>query len=83
MKGKTNTLIETARIAYIAIILLDGDFVEESIEVLTYINKPELFVPTMNKNQINQLFDKYISKQCVKGCFVRIFILIIFFFIRI
>lgn len=70
-------------VAYIATILLHGDFVEESIEVLTYINKPDLFIPTINENQINELFDKYISKQCIKGCFVRIFILIIFFFIRI
>ncbi|XP_031367472.1 protein PTCD3 homolog, mitochondrial [Apis dorsata] len=67
-KGKTNNIIGTTTIANIAIILLHGDFVKESIEVLTYINKSDLFISVMNENQINELFDKYISKQCIKGC---------------
>lgn len=71
-KGKTNNIIGTTTIANIAIILLHGDFVKESIEVLTYINKSDLFISVMNENQINELFDKYISKQCIKGCLVRI-----------
>lgn len=72
LKGKINSIIKTNLVANLAIILLNNDFVKESIEILTFINKLDLFVSMMNRNQINELFDKYISIQCIKGCFVRI-----------
>lgn len=70
LKGKINSIIKTNLVANLAIILLHNDFVKESIEILTFINKLDLFVSMMNRNQINELFDKYISIQCIKGCFL-------------
>lgn len=52
--------------------LLHGDFVKESIEVLTFINKSDLCISVMTERQVNELIDLYISKQCMKGCLVCI-----------
>lgn len=58
--------------------LLHGGRIEESIKVLAYTTKEsDLFLPTMNEKQVNELFDSYIAKECILGAFVRIFIFII------
>lgn len=58
--------------------MLHGGHIVESIEVLTYITKEsDLFLPTMNEIQVNELFESYISKECILGAFVCIFIFII------
>lgn len=60
--------------------MLHGGRIEESIEVLKYIVKEsDLFLPTMKEKQVNELFESYISKECILGAFVRIFIFIINF----
>lgn len=68
IRGKTNKTIETNMITDISILLLHGDFVKESIEVLTFINKSDLCISVMTERQVNELIDLYISKQCMKGC---------------
>ena len=66
--------------AWIAIILLHGNRVKESVEVMTYtVKESNVFLPTMNEKQVNELFNNYILKECIEGAFVRIFILVIFY----
>lgn len=60
--------IETAILGSIALILLRGDRVEESIEVLkSTAEQSDLFIPTMSQEQVNELFEAYISQQCIQG----------------
>ncbi|KOX79803.1 hypothetical protein WN51_11414 [Melipona quadrifasciata] len=53
IKKERYTAIENAVTACIAIILLHGDRVEESIKVMTYtVKESNLFLPTMNEKQL-------------------------------
>ncbi|XP_033343654.1 protein PTCD3 homolog, mitochondrial [Bombus vosnesenskii] len=70
-KRETYSPLKNATTACIAAILLHGGRIEESIEVLTYIVKEsDLFLPTMNEKQVNELFESYISKECILGAFL-------------
>ncbi|XP_048268623.1 protein PTCD3 homolog, mitochondrial isoform X3 [Bombus terrestris] len=70
-KSGTYTPLENAKTACIVAILLHGGHIVESIEVLTYITKEsDLFLPTMNEIQVNELFESYISKECILGAFL-------------
>lgn len=70
-KQETYTPLENDATASIAAMLLHGGRIEESIEVLTYtIKESDLFLPTMNEKQVNELFESYISKECILGAFL-------------
>ncbi|XP_033174927.1 protein PTCD3 homolog, mitochondrial isoform X3 [Bombus impatiens] len=70
-KQETYSPLENATTACIAVILLHGGRIEESIEVLKYIVKEsDLFLPTMKEKQVNELFESYISKECILGAFL-------------
>ncbi|KAK1125637.1 hypothetical protein K0M31_005198 [Melipona bicolor] len=71
IKKERYTAIENAVTACIAIILLHGNRVEESIKVMTYtVKESNLFLPTMNEKQVNELFNNYIFKKCIEGAFL-------------
>ncbi|XP_012146908.2 small ribosomal subunit protein mS39 [Megachile rotundata] len=56
--------VETAITGSIAMALMSGDRINESIEVLTHtIEQTHLFTPTMTPNQSKKLFETCISKQ--------------------
>ncbi|XP_071865828.1 small ribosomal subunit protein mS39 [Bombus fervidus] len=70
-KQETYTPLENSTIACIATMLLHGGRIKESIEVLTYtIEESDLFLPTMNEKQVNELFESYISEKCILGAFL-------------
>lgn len=70
-KQETYTPLENSTTACIATMLLHGGRIKESIEVLTYtIEKSDLFLPTMNEKQVNELFESYISEKCILGAFL-------------
>ncbi|XP_068978689.1 small ribosomal subunit protein mS39 isoform X2 [Bombus flavifrons] len=70
-KRETYSPLENSAMACIPTILLHGGRIKESIKVLTYIiNESDLFLPTMNEKQVNELFESYISKECILGAFL-------------
>nr|XP_034179190.1 protein PTCD3 homolog, mitochondrial isoform X1 [Osmia lignaria] len=67
-KLQTYTPVQTAMTGSIVMMLLCGNRINESMDVLSYtIEQPHLFVPTMTKEQLTKLFESYISKDCITG----------------
>lgn len=72
-KLQTYTPVQTAMMGSIVMMLLCGNRINDSMDVLSYtIEQPHLFVPTMTKEQLTKLFESYISKDCITGALVRI-----------
>ncbi|CAK9824805.1 Protein PTCD3 homolog, mitochondrial [Anthophora retusa] len=69
----TNSPLETGMIACIAILLLHSGLLKESIEVLQYtIKKSHLFLPTINQQQLNELFEGCISAECIEAALLAL-----------
>ena len=55
----------------IALLLLRGDRVQEVSEVLMEtVNHPSMFMPNMDKLQVDELFESCMSKQCIVEAFL-------------
>ena len=55
----------------IALLLLRGDRVQEAREVLMEtVNHPSMFMPNMDKLQVDELFESCMSKQCIAEAFL-------------
>ncbi|XP_076678408.1 small ribosomal subunit protein mS39 isoform X2 [Andrena cerasifolii] len=55
----------------IALLLLRSDRVEEAREVLMEtVNHPSMFMPNMDKLQVDELFESCMSKQCIAEAFI-------------
>ncbi|CAL7938309.1 unnamed protein product [Xylocopa violacea] len=65
--------LNTDVIAHIALMLLQGKHIEEAIEVLTIIiNQPDMFILKMSEQQVNELFDTFMSEQCITGALLAL-----------
>ncbi|CAK9807450.1 Protein PTCD3 homolog, mitochondrial [Anthophora quadrimaculata] len=60
--------LETGMTACIAIMLLHGGLLKESIQVLQYtVKESHLFIPTIDQEQLNKLFEGCISAECIEA----------------
>lgn len=65
--------LETSMTACMAIMLLHGGLLKESIEVLQYtVKESHLFIPTIDQQQLNELFEGYISAECIEAALLTL-----------